>query len=225
MQYITLAINNQWTVCPRTIEGKTMSKKASNFDLADIFGKQTKQDDKSFCKPIVHIHEFYLSGVIESADAYIQWFDTIRHAGSNDAIKIYINSYGGDINTAIQMLRILNDTEATVIVSIEGACMSAATMVLMVADSVEVSPHSQIMFHNYSGGTIGKGSDMHSQIEFERMWSIKLMNGVYEDFLSKEEIQKLLDGSDLWMDGDEVVKRLEAKNKKDKPKSKSKKKS
>jgi ATP-dependent protease ClpP protease subunit len=199
-----------------------MNKKASKFDLADIFGKQTKQDDKSFCKPIMHIHEFYLSGVIETADEYIPWFDTIRHAGSNDAIKIYINSYGGDMNTAIQMLRVINETEATVIASIEGACMSAATMILLAADNVEVSPHSQIMFHNYSGGTIGKGSDMHSQIEFERKWSIKLMNDVYQGFLSKDEIQKLIDGSDIWMDGDEVVKRLEAKNKKDKPKSKKK---
>ena len=152
-------------------------------------------------------------GTIESADEYIDWFDCIRHAGKNDVIKIYINSYGGDMFTAIQFLRVLNETDATIVVSVEGACMSAATMIFMCADSIEVSEHSMFMFHNYSGGTIGKGGEMLDQLQHERTWSEKLLRDIYKDFLTEKEVESMLNNKDLWMDGVEVMKRLKKKAK------------
>lgn len=159
-------------------------------------------------KPITTFHEFYISGSIEEPENYIQWFDLIRHADENDAIKLYINSYGGDLFTAIQFMRVLSETKATVIASVEGACMSAATMIFLCADQFEVTPHSVFMFHNYSGGTIGKGGEMIDQLQHERKWSQGLMNEIYRDFLTEEEIEHMLDNKDYWMDGTEVVKRL-----------------
>lgn len=159
-------------------------------------------------KPITSFYEFYISGTIEEPENYIQWFDTIRHADDNDAIKIYINSYGGDLFTAIQFMRVLSETKATVICSVEGACMSAATMIFLCADQFEVTPHSVFMFHNYSGGTIGKGGEMIDQLQHERKWSSGLMNEIYKDFLTEEEIEHMLDNKDYWMDGTEVVRRL-----------------
>lgn len=182
-------------------------------DLADLFKPQNKQSERFSSKPIISIHEFYLLGNIESADEYIDWFDTMRHAGKNDIIKIYINSYGGDMFTAIQFLRVLNETDASIIVSVEGACMSAATMIFMCADNIEVSDHSMFMFHNYSGGAIGKGGEMLDQLQHERAWSEKLLRSVYEDFLTEAEIQAMLNNKDLWMDGIEVMKRLKKKAK------------
>jgi ATP-dependent protease ClpP protease subunit len=162
-------------------------------------------------KPITTFHEFYISGSIEEPENYIQWFDLIRHADDSDVIKLYINSYGGDLFTAIQFMRVLSETKATVIASVEGACMSAATMIFLCADQFEVTPHSVFMFHNYSGGTIGKGGEMIDQLQHERKWSQGLMNEIYKDFLSEEEIEHMLDNKDYWMDGNEVVKRLNAR--------------
>lgn len=162
-------------------------------------------------KSIAEVHEFYLTGEITSPDDYIEWFDAIRHAKETDIIKIYINSYGGDLFTAIQFMRVLADTEATVITSVEGACMSAATMIFMCADSFEVTPHSIFMFHNYSGGTIGKGGEMIDQLQHERKWSERLLKEIYQDFMTNEEIEAMLSNKDLWMDGEEVVKRMQAR--------------
>ena len=154
------------------------------------------------------VYEFYISGQIASPDTYIQWFDTIRHAKADDTIKIYINSYGGDMFTGIQFMRVLSETEALVICSVEGACMSAATMIFLCADQFEVTPHSMFMFHNYSGGTFGKGGEMYGQIQHERKWSAKLMTDIYKDFLTEAEITSILDSRDIWMDGEEVVLRM-----------------
>ena len=162
-------------------------------------------------KPIATIHEFYLTGEIGSPDEYIEWFDAIRHASETDAVKIYINSYGGDLFTAIQFLRVLSDTAATVVCSVEGACMSAATMIFLTADHFEVTPHSIFMFHNYSGGVGGKGGEMIDQLQHERKWSERLMKEIYKDFMTNDEIKAMLDNKDIWMDGEEVVKRLQAR--------------
>lgn len=160
-------------------------------------------------KPVAVVHEYYLAGAIEPAENYIDWFDTIRHAGENDVVKIYINSYGGDLFTAIQFMRVLADTQAGVIVSVEGQCMSAATVIFMCADQCEVTPHSMFMFHNYSGGTLGKGGEMVDQLIHERKWSGRLLTEIYKDFMSEDEIQAMLDNKDIWMDGEEVVKRIQ----------------
>lgn len=190
-------------------------------DLLEILGmKQQKQKDYFSDRSLARVHEFYLSGTIGSADEYVDWFDIIRHAGENDVVKVYINSYGGDLFTAIQFMRSLGETSATVAVSVEGACMSAATMVFLMGDMFEVSAHSMFMFHNYSGGTFGKGGEMLDQLQHERAWSEKLLREVYSDFLTDKEINSMLDNKDLWMDGDEVVKRLKAKAKKVKRNSK-----
>lgn len=162
-------------------------------------------------KPLASAHEFYLTGEISSADDYVEWFDAIRNASETDLIKIYINSYGGDLFTAIQFLRVLSDTPATVVCSVEGACMSAATMIFLSADHFEVTPHSIFMFHNYSGGTIGKGGEMIDQLQHERKWSERLMREIYRDFMSNDEIKAMLDNKDIWMDGEEVVKRLQVR--------------
>lgn len=160
-------------------------------------------------KTVAQIHEFYISGEITSPETYIEVFDIIRHAREHDTVKIYINSFGGDLFSAIQFMRVMADSEAYVVCSVEGACMSAATMIFLAADSVEITPHSSFMVHNYSSGAFGKGGEMYHQIQHERKWSERLLKEVYEDFLTDDEIQHVLENKDLWMDVDEVVLRME----------------
>ena len=162
-----------------------------------------------FSKPVAQVHEFYLSGPINSPEEYIEWFDTIRNAGEHDTVKLYINSPGGDLYTTLQFLRVMSETNATVVTSVEGACMSAATMIFLHGHIQEVTPHSLFMFHDYSSGTFGKGGEQYDQIQFERAWSKQFMQEVYRDFLSEAEIESMMHNKDIWMGSDEVVRRLE----------------
>lgn len=180
-------------------------------DTSDLLKLTTAKN--LYSKPVSNIHSFYLYSV-EQAEEYTDWFEVIRNSTQHDIIRIHINSYGGDLFSAIQFMRVLAETEASVICSVEGACMSAATMIFLQADMFEISEHSMFMFHNYSGGTFGKGGEMLDQLQHERVWSEKMLRSVYEDFLTEKEIIQILDNRDLWMDGDEVLKRLEKKAKK-----------
>jgi ATP-dependent protease ClpP protease subunit len=164
---------------------------------------------QSFTKNSGSVHEFYLSGEIEEPQEYIDWFDIIRNARATDTIKIYINSCGGDLYTALQFLRVLSETQAHVITSVEGACMSAATMIFLHGDEFEVTPHSLFMFHNYSAGVFGKGGEMFDQLQFERAWSENFLREVYHDFLTPDEIKSMLDNKDIWMTSEQVLARID----------------
>lgn len=167
--------------------------------------------DKFEGKPIGHVFDIYLCGEILPPENYIDQFEIIRNSGESDVVRLHINSHGGDLSTAIQFNRVIQESQAQIVASAEGYCMSAATMIFLAANMFEISDHCFFMFHNYSGGSFGKGGEMYDHIISERKWSDKLVNKVYHDFLTTEEIKSILDNKDIWMDGDEVKKRLEVK--------------
>jgi len=186
---------------------------SSSNPLLEMLNQEKKAQNAFTGKEIAHLHEYYLVGEIEDASKYTEWFNQIRHAPPTDIVKLYINSEGGSLWTAIQFMRVLKECKAPVIASVEGACMSAATIIFLMSDTYEISPHSMFMFHNYSGGTIGKGGEMIDQIKHERGWSEKLLTEIYENFLTKEEVRAILDNKDIWMTAEEVVARLNKKAK------------
>jgi ATP-dependent protease ClpP protease subunit len=185
---------------------KNLSKYTLDRKLSQtLFGGD---NNNHFTKSRGNLYEFYLSGEIVEAEEYIDWFDTIRNAGPQDSIKIYINSCGGDLYTALQFLRVMGECEGTITTSVEGACMSAATMIFLSGHEFEVTPHSMFMLHNYSAGVFGKGGEMYDQLQFERAWSENFMREVYAGFLTEPEIESMLHNKDIWMTSDEVIERL-----------------
>ena len=181
--------------------------------LDELLGMGQKNKNMFPGKSIVAKHDLYLTGEIKAADQYTDWFELIRSGSKSDIITIHINSYGGDLFTAIQLMRCIQESDAIITASVEGACMSAATMVFLQAQSFEISDHSAFMFHNYSGIAVGKGAEMFAQVSFEKKLIDKMMKKVYNGFLSDTEIKDVLEGKDLWLDGEEVALRLKAMNK------------
>ena len=177
-----------------------------------------------FAQPVATVVNLYLCGEIKAAEEYVEWFQLFRAAGETDTIYIRINSEGGDLFAALQIVRAIQESNATIVCSVEGICMSAATLIFLSADRFELSDHTMFMFHNYSSGTIGKGGEMYDQITHFRAWSEKLFASFYKDFLTPEEIKSMLDNKDIWLDAEEVAKRLknriEADAEEDAPKPK-----
>lgn len=166
-----------------------------------------------FARPVGSVFDFYLNGNIESPENYVEWNHIIRTATERDVIYLHINCYGGDVMTAVQLMRVMAESQAQIIASVEGACMSAATFLFLIADSFEISEHSMFMFHNYSGFSFGKGNEMREQINHEDKWSKHLLESIYKDFFTADEIKEIANGKDFWMSPDEVQKRLEARQK------------
>ena len=176
-------------------------------ELAKLFAPKDFFTDKLLASS----SDYYLSGELLDPTEYIEWFEYIRSAGEHETITIHINSHGGNLYTAIQFIHVMKESRAHIIASIEGACMSAATLICLHAHEFIISNYSTFMFHNYSGGAIGKGGEMADQIVFEKKWSELMFKEIYKGFLTVKEIEAMLDGKDLWMSGSEVANRLNEK--------------
>ena len=170
--------------------------------------------EDSFTTEYGSIKEYYLSDEIGEPSDYIGWFHEIRNCRPTDLIKLHINCPGGNLFTTIQFMQALSETEAHIIVSVEGACMSAATLIFLMADEYMITNHSMFLFHNYSAGTAGKGGEMYHGMVHERNWSANLFKDLYSDFLTESEIKDMLEDKDIWMDANEVLTRLEKRGKK-----------
>lgn len=167
-----------------------------------------------FNRPTGQILDFYLNSTIGSPEEYAEWNQILRSSGEQDVVYLHINCYGGQALTAVQLMRAISESRATVVASVEGACMSAATFLFLMADVCEISDHSIFMFHNFSGGTIGKGNEMMAQVHHNDKWARELMGSIYKDFFTDEEIESILEGKDYWLSPDEVTERLTQRNNK-----------
>jgi len=159
------------------------------------------------------VREYYLSDEIGPPAEYVNWFHEIRNCRNTDTINIHINCPGGNLFTTIQFLQAMADTQARIVVSVEGACMSAATLIFLAADECMITNHSMFLFHNYSAGTAGKGGEMYHGMVHERKWSTELFESMYTGFLTDSEIIDMTNDKDIWLDANQVLERLEKRGK------------
>jgi len=168
---------------------------------------------ESFSYDYGTVKTYYLVDDIGEPSEYIEWFHEMRNARDSDVIRIIINSKGGELFSAVQFLQVLSETNAHIIVSVEGACMSAATLIFLAADEWELTNSALFLIHNYSGGAIGKGGEMYSDIVNKKAWTEKIFRDAYTDFLTEKELEELSNDKDLWFTTDQVMERLENRNK------------
>jgi len=66
-----------------------------------------------------------------------------------------------------------------------------------------------LMFHIYSGIFAGKGNEQQAEVAAVGNWFEKVMSRLCSPFLTDAEIANILKGSDVWMDSDEIRRRLQ----------------
>lgn len=65
-------------------------------------------------------------------------------------IKVNINSYGGDVNHGISIHDLLAEHPATITTSVQGHTASAATIIAMAGDNIEMSDNAMFLVHRAS---------------------------------------------------------------------------
>ncbi|WP_145631142.1 head maturation protease, ClpP-related [Rhizobium sp. ERR 1071] len=91
-----------------------------------------------------------------------QWFDAEFKALGNPAeVLVRINSPGGDVFTAEAIFTILSMSQAQITARIEGLAASAATLIAMAADRVEIASNGFMLIHEpYSAGAGGTADEL-----------------------------------------------------------------
>ena len=151
---------------------------------------------------------YYLSGEIVEPQYYTELFYTLRSASETDLVYLHLNSSGGDFNTGLQIINNVLASEAHVVTVLEARAYSMAALIFLCGDELVVHDNCQLMFHIYSGSFAGKGNEQQAEVIAVSNWFEKVMRRICMPFLTDGEIDKILKGSDLWMDSDEIRRRL-----------------
>lgn len=125
--------------------------------------------------------------------------------GGEGDVTIWINSPGGDCFAAAQIYSMLMDYKGKVNVRIDSLAASAASVIAMAGDTVEMSPVGMMMIHNPSTISIGDSAEMQKAID--RLGEVKesIINA-YElkTGLSRNKLSKLMD-AETWFNAKKAV--------------------
>lgn len=187
---------------------KTMNSNISSLLEDSSFDKENLI---SYSKQVKNIFHLWLIDDIDDNRAFLKWFDVLQSASEDDLVVIHINCWGGNLFTAVQIVTQIKTCSAQVVCQIESSCCSAATIIALACDGLICYPHGYMMIHTSSGCAFGKQSDIKKEEEFYNPWLANLFHEIYKDFLTKKEIDAVLDGKDMWLSANEVVERFKKK--------------
>lgn len=156
----------------------------------------------------------YLDEEIKSPKYYRTLLQAAESLSEGDVLHISVNSYGGHLDGALAIIQAMKNTEAHVQVAIDGAAASAAGLIALASPNLLISEYATMMIHAASFGSFGKQGDVLSHAGFVDRRIKAIMQDVYRDFLSEDELKDVLMGREIWLDADEIVERLQARKEK-----------
>ena len=159
--------------------------------------------------------DFYLTGEIKDITDYIDLMRELESCREGDMATIHINCYGGYADVALNLYDILKSSDAEVVISVEGACCSCASMIMLGGDAWRITPHSYVMIHSWSGGLFGKYHEMDACFEYSKKFVNSHFKEIYKNFLTEDELEQCLGGKDFWFDSSETAKRINNYRKED----------
>ena len=162
---------------------------------------------------------FYISEDIKEPEAYIGLIHTLNICTENDVVYLHLNLSGGRLDTGIQIINAMNNSQAHVITVLECMAHSLGTLIFLSGNELIVNDSCMMLFHNFSGGVIGKGNELTSQLNATVEWFSTLARDIYIPFLSEAEFNRIIKGEDIWMQSTEIRTRLDniAESKAEKP--------
>lgn len=150
-------------------------------------------------------HHVYLSHSFGDMRDYYAILHLLRTVNPDDSIIIYLNNYGGDTSTGLQILNALKASPSKSIkIVVDANIYSMASH--FVIDSVkrggaslEVGDNVLFMFHNYSSLYAGKGNETIAAVLADKEVYAQWDRDALFPFFSHEEIERMIKGEDMYI--------------------------
>ena len=156
----------------------------------------------------LNIHHVYITNSIDDPSKYANLLQLLNTADDDDRIIMYINSPGGSLPTAMQIVNAMVKCKAPVTTVIDGVAHSAASLIFLSTSSTEVRAGSCMCCHFFSQLTWGKAHEVKANVNFMESFYKKLFDALYSGFLTDDELKRMYKGEDFWFDSEEILRRL-----------------
>lgn len=120
-------------------------------------------------------------------------------------IAVWINSPGGDVIAASQIYTMLKEYSGQVTIKIDGIAASAASVIAMAGDHVQMSPTAVLMIHNPATAVFGEAADLQGAIEMLGEIKESIINAYEQKTqLSRTKIAHMMD-AETWFSANKAV--------------------
>jgi len=182
--------------------------KLADENVPSLFGGLLNNVHINTIESVYRTHEVFLDSTIDEPNKYRELISLLINAGENDKIHLFINSNGGHLDTAGAIISGILSSRAEVTAFLMGATHSAASLISMYCHAVHVYDTAYMMIHTASFGSSGNTPTVKAHTDFTIKQCEKLMLDAYEGFLTKAEMDKVLNGLELWFNAEEIKPRL-----------------
>ena len=158
-------------------------------------------------------YQVFIDEEIGEPKKYRDLISSLYAAGPHDIFNIMICSIGGNLSTTMAIIEAIKQSDATVVGVINGECFSAATFLALSCDHIIVTDHAHFMCHTANYGTGGNTSMVQKHVDFSTKYIHKLLDSIYEGFLTDVEMKEIKMGVELWFDAIQIRKRLQLREK------------
>ncbi|RLV18992.1 head maturation protease, ClpP-related [Streptococcus iniae] len=125
----------------------------------------------------------------------------------NSDVEVIINSGGGDVYAGSEIYTALKSYQGNLTVKIVGIAASAASVIAMAGDTVEISPTAQIMIHNVSTTVSGDHKQMLHEAGVLENYNTSIANAyVNKTGLEMTELLDLM-GKETWFTAQQAVEK------------------
>ena len=134
----------------------------------------------------------------------------LRKATEHDVLELRINSNGGYVTEGIVIYNAMRELfNGRTVTFNDAAGYSMGAMIFSLGDERVTYEDSSLMYHTFSTGYFGKGSEIKSYIEyedkhFEDFFRKKI---VTKGYITEDEYQQMKIGKDFWLDSFEMATR------------------
>lgn len=160
---------------------------------------------------------YRLAGVVVTEDDRL-WYDwsgqdcisakgvsqLLDEAGGDD-ITLNLNSEGGSVFAGSEIYSMLKQYTGKVVVNINGLSASIASVLMLGADEINMSPSASIMIHKASGGAMGTTDDMQKAINALNSIEKTIISLYHKRTgLSKDKLAKMM-FEETWFTAEEAL--------------------
>jgi ATP-dependent protease ClpP protease subunit len=137
---------------------------------------------------------------LENYEDYEKLLESMSKISKKDTVKLYVSTPGGRCDIGFMLIDRIRELECMVDVVAPYPTYSMGAIMALCGNSLEISPGSYLMFHDYSGGGgRQKGNETLKSTEaYCEVFNYRF-NSICQPFLTKKECEDVLQGKDLYI--------------------------
>lgn len=147
--------------------------------------------------------DFYIRGDIECFEDYDDLIKEFAKVTDKDSAVIYLNTPGGDCSVGFFIIDQIMQLPCHVHMVVQYPTYSMGAIMAMCGNKLTIEKDAYIMFHDYSGGSRGKGEETAAYVNNYRKVFKDRFKRLCCPYLTKAEADKMFKGEDIYIHHDD----------------------